>query len=210
MAQTVKLPFKNPALEELLLWRDPKKSGAALGGATAVFVFLQFAHINLLQTVAYTLLTLVLGCFLWNNLASFTHRPPVPVPLVLREGIKASDAKDVAEKATVQINKGLAYANRLATGREPVLTGSVVGALYVAGRLAGAVSIFGLAYSVVLGAFTAPKVYELKKAEIDALVDKARAQWTAVYDKHLHKIVTKIPRHTPAKPAESSSDRKEE
>lgn len=51
-----------------------------------------------------------------------------------------------------------AYANRLATGREPVLTGSVVGALYVAGRLAGAVSIFGLAYSVVLGAFTAPKV----------------------------------------------------
>ncbi len=109
-----------------------------------MFVFLQFAHINLLQTVAYTLLTLVLGCFLWNNLArqavhlaphaafacatgalmtlrlravaywppagpacSFTHRPPVPVPLVLREGIKASDAKDVAEKATVQINKGL-------------------------------------------------------------------------------------------------------
>lgn len=210
MAQTVKLPFKNPALEELLLWRDPKKSGAALGASTAAFLFLQFAHINLLQTVAFTLLTLVLGCFLWNNLASFTHRPPVPVPLVLREGIKASDAKDVAEKATVHINKGLAYANRLATGREPVLTGSVVGVLYVVGRLAGAVSIVGLAYSAVLGAFTAPKVYELKKAEIDALVDKARAQWTAVYDKHLHKIVTKIPRHTPAKPAESSSDRKEE
>lgn len=184
-----------------------------------------------------------------------------------------------------------AYANRLATGREPVLTGSVVGVLYVVGRLAGAVSIVGLAYSAVLGAFTAPKVgarpglapkqaelgcrplsawrrrtqasaeagmlplpgvlrqlcpmaaaqrgarcsssfpcsltsvgkqqqagpgrarprrplllnpnraaaaspappppcqvYELKKAEIDALVDKARAQWTAVYDKHLHKV----------------------
>lgn len=58
-----------PAQEELLLWRDPKKSGAALGASTAAFLFLQFAHINLLQTVAFTLLTLVLGCFLWNNLA---------------------------------------------------------------------------------------------------------------------------------------------
>lgn len=32
------------------------------------------------------------------------------------------------------------------------------------------------------------QVYELKKAEIDSAVDKARAQWTAVYDKHLHKV----------------------
>lgn len=31
----------------------------------------------------------------------------MPVPLVLREGVKASDAKDVAEKATVHINRGL-------------------------------------------------------------------------------------------------------
>ena len=108
-------------------------------------------------------------------------------------------------------------------------------------------------------------MYELKKPEIDAMIDKARAQWTSVYDKHLHKvgrrgarvnstsmswrpaglsqhtptraarpapcprafapqptshgltaapaplqIVSKIPRHPPAKPAESSSDRKEE
>lgn len=66
------------AQEELLLWRDPKKSGAALGAATAAFLFLQFAHINLLQTVAYTLLTLVLGCFLWNNLARQAYRGRLP------------------------------------------------------------------------------------------------------------------------------------
>ena len=50
-----------------------------------------------------------------------------------------------------------AYARRLATGREPVLTGSVVGVLYFVGRLAGLVSIVGLAYTAVLAAFTAPK-----------------------------------------------------
>lgn len=197
-------------MEELLLWRDPKKSAIALGAATAAFAVLQFAAVNLLQTTAYTLLTLVLGCFIWNNVASFTNKPTVPVPRMLKEGVHATEAKDMAEKATVYANKGLAYANRLATGREPLLTGSVVGVLYVVGKVAGMVSILTLAYLSLLAAFTAPKVYELKKDEIDGLVDKARAQWTIVYDKHLHKIVAKIPRHTPAKPAESSSDRKEE
>jgi len=54
--------------EDLLLWRDPKKSAVALGGVTAIFLALQFAKINLLQSLAFTLLSLVLGCFLWNNL----------------------------------------------------------------------------------------------------------------------------------------------
>ena len=49
-------------------------------------------------------------------------------------------------------------AHRLATGREPVLTGSTVGALYVVGRLAGVFSLVGLAYAGVLALFTLPKV----------------------------------------------------
>jgi hypothetical protein len=53
-------------------------------------------------------------------------------------------------------------------------------------------------------------VYEVKKDEIDGALDKGRSQFTTVYDKHVHKYVAMIPRATPAKPAESSSDRKEE
>ena len=63
-----------PAVEDLLLWRDPKKSGAVLGGATVAFLFLSFAKINFISTLAYTLLSLVLGAFLWNNIASFTKK----------------------------------------------------------------------------------------------------------------------------------------
>ena len=48
-------------------------------------------------------------------------------------------------------------AHRLAAGREPVLTGSVVGGLYVVARLAGALSIVGVAYTGVLALFTLPK-----------------------------------------------------
>lgn len=51
-----------------------------------------------------------------------------------------------------------AFAHRLATGREPVLTGSVVGVLYAVGRLAGMLSLLTLAYLAVVAAFVLPKV----------------------------------------------------
>jgi hypothetical protein len=60
--------------EELLLWRDPKRSAIVLGASTVGFLVLQFAKVNVIQWSAYLVLVAVLGCFLWNNLASFTHR----------------------------------------------------------------------------------------------------------------------------------------
>lgn len=68
-------PCGLPSLqEELLLWRDPKKSAIAFGGATALAAFLSFAKVNAIQTSAFVLLVLTLGCFLWNNIASFAHK----------------------------------------------------------------------------------------------------------------------------------------
>lgn len=62
----------------------------------------------------------------------------------------------------------------------------------------------------VLAAFTVPKVYEMKKDEIDGAIDKARSQATSVYDKYMRSVVNSIPRASAAKPAESSSQKKEE
>ncbi len=39
-----------------------------------MYAALQYGSVNPLQTSAYVGLVLVLGCFLWNNIASFTHR----------------------------------------------------------------------------------------------------------------------------------------
>ena len=69
-----------------------------------------------------------------------------------------------------------------------MLTGSVVGVLYAVARVSAWVSLVGLAYAATLAAFTLPKFYELKQAEIDAALAKARSQGTAFYDKHLHKV----------------------
>lgn len=206
----VSLPVKNKQIEDLLLWRDTSKSGIALGGATAAFLVLQFARFNAVATFAYALISLVLGSFIWNNIAAFTHRPPVPVPRVLREGVSEADIRPYVEKSTLYVNKALAFAHRLATGREAALSGTAIAFLYVVAKVSSLFSLVGLAYTVVLLAFTLPKVYELKKDDIDAAVDQGRKQLTTVYDKYLHKYASRIPRASTAKPAESSTLKKEE
>lgn len=60
--------------EELLLWRDQKRSALVLGVISAGFGVVQFAKINAIQSAAYLLLAAVLGCFLWNQVAGFTHK----------------------------------------------------------------------------------------------------------------------------------------
>lgn len=51
-----------------------------------------------------------------------------------------------------------AFVNRLAGGRDPTLTFSVATSLYLLGKLSGLLSILGLAYALVVAAFTLPKV----------------------------------------------------
>ena len=61
-------------MENIILWRDPVKSGVVLGGATLAYLLLEWSNISLLSIVANTLLIAVSVAFLWNNIASFTGR----------------------------------------------------------------------------------------------------------------------------------------
>lgn len=63
-----------PAVEDLLLWRDPRRSGLVLTGITAVYILLEWSHLSLLRIVSHSLLAAVTLSFLWNNIASFTNR----------------------------------------------------------------------------------------------------------------------------------------
>lgn len=62
------------AVEDLLLWRDPKKSGIVFAGATLAYLLLEWSHFSLLSIIANTLLIAVSVAFLWNNIANFTGR----------------------------------------------------------------------------------------------------------------------------------------
>jgi riboflavin kinase len=193
------LPYVDDNVERLLLWRDPKQSGAVFGTATLGYLILEWSNWSLLSLVAYVLLLAVAVTFLWNNLASFTNRPGVPVPRWLKEGVSDADVKKHADQATTLINKALGFTYRLATGKEVVLSMQVAFVLYAVGKLGGWFTTLGLFYTVVVLAFTVPKVYELKKDEIDAVAKQVHDVGKDLYVKHLEPYVNKIPRATTAK-----------
>jgi len=195
MSKPISLPFvKNKDVEALLLWRDPIKSGAVLAGITAVYIILQWSHISLLTITANTLLVTVIVAFLWNNVASFTNRSGVPIPMVLKNGISEADAKTFAVRATDGVNRTLAYACRLASGKEVFLSLQAAAALFVIAKFGNWFTTIGLLYTVALLAFSVPKIYEVKKDQIDAVATKVHYHGKEAYVKYADPYVKKIPR----------------
>ena len=138
------------------------------------------------------------------------RRPPPALPRVITEGLAEAEVRSYADRATPVLNRGLRLAHRALGGQEPGFSALVVFIFFVAGRVAARLSLLGMAYLPVLAAFTLPKVYELRKDEIDRGLDAGRAKVTAVHDKNLASVLAKIPRARGASPAESSSTRKQE
>lgn len=61
-------------MEDLLLWRDTKKSGLALGAVLAGYIVLNYLTRNPIAAIANALQLLVIVSFLWNNAAKFLHK----------------------------------------------------------------------------------------------------------------------------------------
>jgi hypothetical protein len=102
--------------------------------------------------------------------------------------------RTAAEQARTVVNKLLAFTYRLLKGKEVVLTVQAALALWIFGKTGGWFTTVGLVYTVVFLAFTVPKVYELKKDEIDGLLRKAHKETTTHYNKYVDPYVKKIPR----------------
>ena len=58
----------------------------------------------------------------------------------------------------------------------------------------------------VVLAFAVPKVYELRKAEVDALAARAASEGTKHYKKFVEPYVSKIPRASTAAGAEKKAE----
>jgi len=129
---------------------------------------------------------------------------------VLTEGLSEAEVRSYVDRSTPMINRGLGVANRALSGRDPGFSAVSALILFFAARVVQRMSLLALAYLPVLAAFSLPKVYEMRKDEIDRALDTARTKLTAFHDKYLATILSKIPRAGGASPAESSSLRKQE
>jgi len=191
-------------LEELLLWRDPVKSALVLFLFTGLYVLLEWTSWSLISIGATVALFAVITSWLWSTLASFLNRPGPPVPRILREGVSEKQVQELAQQVTPVINQGLAVGYRLATGKDIFLTAQVAFVLYVTSKLGSWFSVVGWLYATVLLAFTIPKVYELKKPEIDAAAKNVQQQTKQLYEQHAAPLVAKIPRASSATPAKAA------
>lgn len=191
--QRLNLPVDNN-LEALLLWRDPAKTGSVFAAITILYLLLEWSHFSLLTLIANTLGIAVAAAFLWNNLAQFINKPGVPIPAVLQHGISDNQSKMYAQQLTSGINQLLGFARRLILGKEVVLSVEAAVVLYTIGKIGNYFSTLGLIYTVVLLIFTLPKVYELRKHEIDSVANQVVNQSKQAYSQYGAPYVNKIPR----------------
>lgn len=187
------IPYPNKEVEDLLLWRDIKKSGTVFGAATLVYLLFEWSGIKPIALLAYLLMIAVMGCFLWQHGSSLVGRAGPPIPKALTEGLTEEQFRSSSDKFRVQINSVLAIAGRLVSGKDLPLTLKVTGGLYAIGWLSQRVSLLAAAYFVLLLAFTLPKVYELKYAQIDKVVTTLMEKASQVYEKVNEAVLKKIP-----------------
>ncbi|KIY96115.1 hypothetical protein MNEG_11847 [Monoraphidium neglectum] len=211
-SKTVKLPAALQPVEDLLLWRDIPKSAAALGVITALYLLLEWSGIPLLTTISNAGLVASLVALVW----AVASRPlgfPGPadkLPAVLKTGVDEVAAKQLAEKLRVNLNKALAVVRRIATGEEPLLTLKAAAALFVIGWLGRLASPVGLLFTAVLLAFILPKVYELRKDDVDAGLETARSHAERHLTTAKSKVEEVVSRFTPRKgPPPAAADKTE-
>ena len=71
------------------MWSDVKKSGVALGAATAVYVLFELRGLYALSVLSYLALAGVLGCFAWANVGPILGKEGVPVAAPQPDDIEA-------------------------------------------------------------------------------------------------------------------------
>uniref|UniRef100_A0A383VW79 Reticulon-like protein n=1 Tax=Tetradesmus obliquus TaxID=3088 RepID=A0A383VW79_TETOB len=224
----VKLPAQLTAVEDLLLWHNVTKSAGVLALATALYVLLEWSGIPLLTWLSNALLVAVIGCALWAFGARFMNStgPADHLPSILRTGLDEAAVRTLAEKLRVATNDLLALVNALLSGNDLMLTGKAVGALWIigsvgriitpmgllytdcvggflqaVGSVGRIITPMGLLYTAVLGLFTLPKVYEMRKDEIDEYLGKAQSTMQQQLNTGKAKATELYNRLTPKKPA---------
>lgn len=141
-------------------------------------------------------------------------RPPPTLPPFLMNGLSEAELRTYAERAAPKINQVLAVVGAFLSGENAKLSIGVAIGLYFAGFICSTMSILTACYIPFAFAFVGPKVYEMRKDQIDAILNTLRSKITSLHDKQIAPTFDKINRHIPravdSSSAESSNINKED
>lgn len=194
MVKPVSLPNVSKPVEDLLLWRDVKKSAAVFGSVTLVFLALMLNPYPFITLLCYLLSVLSAACFFWAQFGSIMHRNGPPVPTILKEGVSEEQMRRSAETLRPLVNKALAYVSVLVTGKDLKVCVLVPVLSYCAARTFVYITPLKLAYIIFVLAFALPKAYELKQDEVDRVLRIANQKAKETYAKFNEAVLSKIPK----------------
>jgi len=188
--------FPKP-VKELLLWEDAKKSGAVLFGATAVYFVLEKSGYTMLFLVPALMIVAVIASVVLSFGARFLGKSSMNVKI---PELDDTGARQIATHIQYAHNRFSAVANKALSGEELGKSLKVVGALWVVAQIGKLFHVLTLAYLVVFTAFTIPKIYQLKKPEIDQLLVTAKRQMQEYYKVIETNVLSKLPKGKAASP----------
>jgi len=199
----VKLPAQLQAVEDLLLWRDVPKSASVLGAATVLYFLLEWSGVPLLTWLSNLALIAIASTTIWavGARVAAVDGPAAHLPAVFRTGIDESTARSAAERLRGILNHGLVKAGAILGGNDLVAALKCFGALWIIGAVGRVITPIGLLYTMVLGLFTLPKIYEMRKDEIDSAVGTGREALQKQYNTAQAKAKELYQRLTPQKGA---------
>lgn len=166
-------------VRNILLWREPAKSALVFGCGNLAFFLISFGGYSLITLLSYvSLLHLLSGFFYFNGSRAWagmqgSAMPRVPeVPALVAQ----EQVSPLVECVTSSLNNGAKGAVDLACCRDNVSSLKAIVAVYLLSVIGKMISISGLVYIAFVVAFSAPRIYEEKKTEIDGVLDTARTK----------------------------------
>ncbi|GKU89214.1 hypothetical protein SLEP1_g3380 [Rubroshorea leprosula] len=173
-----------------MLWRDKKISASVLGGATVLWVLFELLEYHLVTLVCHILIVSLAIPFLWSNASKFINKSPPGIPEVV---LPEKCTLEVASALTTEINRALAVAREVASGRDLKKFLGVIAGLWVLSIVGNKFNFLTLLYIVFVLLHTVPFVYEKHEDKVDSFAEKAIIEIKKHYAVLDEKVLSKIP-----------------
>jgi len=190
------LGLKDPAVVDLVMWKDVKKSGAILGGATAIYALFELSGLTLIELWATAALIVTLTCTVWSMVAGYLGKDGIPLPSFMTSGINEEVVRKNIEKALPLVNKWIAFKVKILKCENIGMNLKIAAALYVTAKVGHYFSVLTLLYLGVVLFMTVPKIYDAKHEEIDKVLDQAMTkvkELQGMAEEKLKPILEKLP-----------------
>jgi len=164
---------------ELLLWRDPKKSAAALLlGLVVLLSMVYFSFISVIAYLGLSLLTVTLGFRLYKTIMGAVQKTsdghPFQDLLSVDTAVPTEKAHELSEKAVSELNCCSSTLRDLFLVKDMFESIKFGFGLYLLTYVGACFNTMTLVIMGYVALFTLPKVYEQNKTKIDEVLAQVK------------------------------------